>query len=121
MVTKTLLETVFPPIITENFDIEKIRVDAKLEQINVDLVEKKTIPIEFSNRHVISHGYTESRKIQDFPIRGNAVFLYVKRRKWLDVDTGEILTRRYDIAFEGTGLTKEFVAFLKEAYRVDHH
>jgi hypothetical protein len=45
----------------------------------------------------------------------------VKRRKWLDVDTGEILTRRYDIAFEGTGLTKEFVAFLKEAYRVDHH
>ena len=57
MVTKTLLETVFPPIITENFDIEKIRVDAKLEQIHVDLVEKKTIPIEFSNRHVIPRIY----------------------------------------------------------------
>ena len=116
MVTKTLLETVFPPIITENFGIDKIRFDAKAEELHIDLLEKKTIPVEFSNRHVISHGYTESRKIQDFPIRGNAVYLYVRRRKWLDVDTGEILTKRYDIAFDGTGLTKEFVAFLKEAY-----
>lgn len=118
MVTKTLLETVFPSIITENFDIEEIRHDEKAEELHVDLVEKKTIPTEFSNRRVISHGYTESRKIQDFPIRGNAVYLHVKRRKWLDVDSGEILSRQYDIAYEGTGLTKEFVAFLKEAYRV---
>ena len=120
MVTKTLLETVFPSIITENFDIEKIRLDAKAEELHVDLVEKNVIPREFSARHVISHGYTEPRKIQDFPIRGKAVYLHVKRRKWRDMDTGEILTRRYDITHEGTGLTREFVFFLKEANRVQH-
>lgn len=116
MVTKTLLETVFPSIITENFDIGEIRYDEKAEELHVDLVEKKTIPAEFSNRRVISHGYTDSRTIQDFPIRGNAVYLHIRRRKWLDVDSGEILSRQYDIAYEGTGLTKEFVAFLKEAH-----
>ena len=36
----------------------------------------------------------------------------------LDTETKEILTKNYSIAFEGTQLTKEFVAFLKDAHRV---
>ena len=42
----------------------------------------------------------------------------MRRRKWLDTDTNEILTKTYSIAFEGTQLTKEFVSFFKEVYRV---
>ena len=76
------------------------------------------IPTEFSSRRIIFHGFTSVKKIQDYPIRGNAVYLHVRRRKWLDTETNEILTKTYAIAFEGTQLTKEFVAFLKEAHRV---
>ena len=96
MVTKTLLETIFPSVIVDNFDIVSIQHYRKDEEI----------------------GFTSAKKIQDYPIRGNAVYLHVRRRKWLDQDTNEVLAKTYSIAFEGTQLTKEFVSFLKEAYRV---
>lgn len=61
MVTKTLLETIFPGVIVENFDLDRSSI--------------------------------------------------IHRRKWLDTETNEILTKTYSIAFEGTQLTKEFVSF----------
>ena len=112
MVTKTLLETIFPSVIVENFDIVSIQHYPQEEEIHIHLDEKKTVPIEFSSRRVIFHGYTSVKKIQDYPIRGNAVYLHVRRRKWLDTETNEILTKTYAIAFDGTQLTKEFVVFL---------
>ena len=118
MVTKTLLETIFPSVIVDNFDIVSIQHYPKDEEIHIHLAEKKIIPVEFSSRRVIFHGFTSAKKIQVYPIRGYAVYLHVRRRKWLDQDTKEILTKTYSIAFEGTQLTKEFVSFLKEAYRV---
>ena len=118
MINKTLLETIFPNIIVENFDIVSIQHYPKSDEIHIYLDEKKVIPIEFSSRRVIFHGFTRAKKIQDYPIRGNAVYLHVRRRKWLDTDTNEILAKTYSIAFEGTQLTKEFVSFLKEVYRV---
>lgn len=118
MVPKTLLETIFPIVIVDNFDIVSIQHNPQDEEIHIHLDEKKTIPTEFSSRRVIFHGFTSAKKIQDYPIRGNAVYLHVRRRKWLDTETNEILTKRYSISFEGTQLTKEFVSFLKEAYRV---
>ena len=118
MVTKTLLDTIFPSVIVDNFDIVSIQHTPQDEEIHIHLDEKKTIPVEFSSRRVVFNGFTSAKKIQDYPIRGNAVYLHVRRRKWLDTDTNEILTKTYTIAFEGTQLTKEFVSFLKEAYRV---
>ena len=116
MVTKTLLETIFPGVIVENFDIVSIQHYPKEEEIHIHLDEKKIIPVEFSSRRVVFNGFTSAKKIQDYPIRGNAVYLHVRRRKWLDTETNEILTKTYSIAFEGPQLTKEFVSFLKEAH-----
>lgn len=118
MVIKTLIETIFPKLIVDNFDIVTIQHFPKEEEIHIHLDEKRVIPTEFSSRRIIFHDFTSVKKIQDYPIRGNAVYLHVRRRKWLDTETNEILTKTYAIAFEGTQLTKEFVAFLKEAHRV---
>lgn len=117
MVTKTLLETIFPGVIVENFDIVSIQHYPKEEEMHIHLDKKKSIPVEFSSRRVVFNGFTSAKKIQDYPIRGKAVYLHVRRRKWLDTETNEILTRTYSIAFERTQLTKEFVFFL-EAHRV---
>lgn len=84
--------------------------------MHIHLDEKKSIPVEFSSRRVVFNGFTSAKKIQDYPIRGNAVYLHVRRRKWLDTETNEILTKTYSIAFEGTQLTKEFVSFLDEYF-----
>jgi len=51
--------------------------------------------------------------IQDFPLRGKACFLKVKRRRWLNEDTGEIVMRDWDIVAKGTRMTRDFAIFLK--------
>ncbi|WP_442863934.1 ISAon1 family transposase N-terminal region protein, partial [Bacteroides muris (ex Fokt et al. 2023)] len=49
------------------------------------------------------------------PLRGKPVYLHVRRRRWYDKATGETFSYTYDnLTSEGTKLTSEFVAFLKE-------
>ena len=62
MVTKTLLETIFPSVIVDNFDIVSVQHYPKDEEIHIHLDEKKTIPVEFSSRRVIFHGFTSAKK-----------------------------------------------------------
>ena len=58
--------------------------------------------------------FTSERVIQDFPLRGKAVFLHVRRRKWRDSSNGEIFTYSYDdLTAEGSKLSPEFVSFFK--------
>nr|DAE07049.1 MAG TPA: ISL3 zinc-finger of transposase IS204/IS1001/IS1096/IS1165 [Myoviridae sp. ctuJM17] len=64
---------------------------------------------------VSSYGFTSERVVQDFPLRGKAVYLHVRRRKWCDSSTGEIFSYSYDdLTAEGSKLSPELVSFLKE-------
>ena len=56
-------------------------------------------------------------KVQDFPIRGKAVYLRIKRRRWEDTQTGKIYSRDWNLVANGTPITAEFGAFLKELLR----
>ena len=63
--------------------------------------------------HCSGHG--EYRTIQDYPIRGRATYLHVRKRKWLDRSSNEIFSYDWDLSeFDGTRLNSEFVSFLKE-------
>ena len=67
------------------------------------------------NKNIISYGFGDYRTIQDYPIRGCATYLHVRKRKWLDKSTGEIFSYEWDVSeFDGTRLNTEFVSFLKE-------
>lgn len=59
-------------------------------------------------------GFFDQVTIQDFPIRGHNVFLHIKRRRWLNEDTGSVVYRNWDVITKGTRITKDFAAFLKE-------
>ncbi len=122
MITTELLHNIFPSLIVDNFDFKKVETKSKEEEMHIYLEENKVIPEELRDREVISYGLTEETVIQDFPIRGHSVYLHIKRRKWQDKKDGTIHVRHYDINFDGTHLTKEFVSFLKEAdrkYRIE--
>jgi hypothetical protein len=110
-----LLRTFLPEWLFDYFDV--VKLEQKSESLHVHLDEKKVVPDGFQSRQLISHGFTDSVTVQDFPIKGKAVYLHLRRRKWLDVITNEILSRRFDIAYQGTRLTKEFVSFLKATNR----
>ncbi len=107
-----VLQTIFPEEITENFEFVNYkesagRLDYWLDEVGVMSRE------DYKKGTVREYGFSDERVIQDFPIRGKAVYLHLRRRKWRDTEDGSIFTYDYELAEEGTRLTPEFVAFLK--------
>lgn len=109
------MRVIFPEVLADYFEV----VDVQESDTSIDIFMDE---IEFMERAdykkgtVRSYGFTEAKVIQDFPIRGKASYLHVRRRRWMDHSTGEIFTYSYDdLTVEGSKLSPEFVAFLKDA------
>jgi hypothetical protein len=116
METKELIRYFLPEEIINNFEIVDIRetgYDSEVE-LNIYLDEKFVYPPEHATKTLESKGFVNTIKISDFPIRDKKVLLLVRRRKWMDIVTGNIYTRSFDLKHKGTNYTKEFAAFLKE-------
>ncbi len=110
-----LLNLLLPAGLLDYFDIEKINKNK--ESINIYLVEKNTQPEEYSSQKLISKGFFEEESVRDFPLCGFPCFLKLKRRKWLNQDTGKIVYRDWNLVANGTRMTSEFAFFLKGAFR----
>lgn len=78
------------------------------------LCEKKILPEDLLNERVHSNGYFPECTMQDFPIRGRKVFLKIRRRRWEYQDKRGCFSRNWDFVAQGTRISKEFAAFLKE-------
>ena len=109
---KLLVKALLPQDIFEYFEIVKLDIEEKV--IDVYLDELNTLPNEYSSEKLISKGFHESVPIQDFPIRERAVYLHVRRRKWLIESSGKVISKQWDLAAKGSRYTKEFATFLKE-------
>ena len=102
-------------LLVDNFDIVRGDVNSKAERIDIWLDEKKIVPTEIASAHeVIAYGFTPASEIQDFPVRGIAVYLHIRRRRWQIIRTSKIFSQSFDLTYKGTRLTKELVAFFKE-------
>lgn len=108
---------ILPESICEYFELTKLNKDDQLEVMDLYLQEINRIPQEYSHNKLTSKGFFEEVTIQDFPLRGYKVFLHVKRRRWLNEDTGQVVFRNWDVIAKGTRITKDFAAFLKEISR----
>lgn len=71
------------------------------------------VPQEFNSRQLISKSFHKSITVQDFPLKGMFVFFHIKRRRWTDKETAEIVQRDWTLVANGTRMTKELAAFLK--------
>ena len=114
MKPEQLLRAILPDVLIDNFDIDcfeksESSFDIWLDEKKVQLKEDK------GNKSIITYGFGEYHTIQDFPIRGRATYLHVRKRKWLDRGSDEIFSYDWDVSeFYGICLNAEFVAFLKE-------
>ena len=79
----------------------------------IGLQEKNLFPDEFLGQRLISHGFYETITVKDFPLRGKACYLKVKRRRWLNQDTDKVVSRDWELVAKGTRMTEEFASFLK--------
>jgi len=83
------------------------------EVITIYLEENNIQPQEYKNDKLVSKGFFESITVQDFPLRGKSVYLEIRRRRWTNETTGEIVWRDWEVVASGTRMTKEFASFLK--------
>jgi len=104
-----------PEGLLDFFEIEEVYKTGA--GFHIHLVEKNIVPKEYNNQRVLSKGFLPEIKIQDFPMRGKAVFLHVKRRRWQVESTGDIISRDWKLISSGTRITQEFANFLKGLLR----
>ena len=109
-----LLNAILPEVLIEYFEVTDFKKTEKSYDIWMD--EKNILEdADKDNPHIVSYGFTGYSRIQDFPLRGRACYIHVRRRRWLDKSTKETFTYGIDdLGEDGTRLSKEFVAFLKE-------
>ena len=112
-----LAELLLPADISEFFLITDV-IQSK-ESITIYLEENDTHPIEYKDDKLVSKGFFESITVQDFPLRGKSVFLNIRRRRWTNETTGDIVWRDWEVVAKGTRMTNEFAAFLKVISRYE--
>lgn len=112
---KEILKLVLPEIIVENFELTSYKTTDEVKHLY--LQEFNVIPKEFEGQKLESKGFFDEITVQDFPIRGNKVFLHIKRRRWYSHTQQKVVFRNWDLVADGTRMTNEFAAFLKAISR----
>lgn len=110
-----LLKMILPSVLVDHFDL--IKSEKTDEQLHLYFEEKAEQPKEFSSLSLISKGFYNEVTVQDFPLRGQFVFLHIKRRRWTDKNNNTIVKRDWNLVSKGTRYTEDFSAFLKEINR----
>jgi transposase len=106
-----LVQLLLPTELFEYFEITNLVIEDR--SVTVFLDERDVKPAAWSGQKLTSKGFHPESIIQDFPIRNKAVFLHVRRRRWLVESTKEVVSRDWDSVAEGTRYTKSFADFLK--------
>lgn len=106
-----------PSGLLEHFTITDIRELCLLKDKSLyfefDLEENNEILEDIDSIQYESKGFT-SVTVQDFPIRGKAVYLVLKRRRWRHkLDSKKVIRNNFSLVAEGSVLTKELSDFLK--------
>lgn len=108
---ETLVRLILPEGILEYFEL--IDVTQSPIGLNIYLEEKNLPPLGYEKNQLESKGFLPETAIQDFPIRGHKVALCIKRRRWEVKQSGEIITRDWNLVRKGARMTTEFGTFLK--------
>lgn len=108
----------FLPVgLLEHFKINEVKelgdVASRKLFYEIFLEENNDLLGDFDKSQYESKGFTEVT-LQDFPIRGKAVFLKIKRRRWRHKERkNEIVKNDFSFVAEGAGFTRELSDFLK--------
>jgi len=110
-----LLQLILPKELTEYFEVRGYREEGR--KIELMLEEKNVVPEGYKKEDLLSKGFYDPVIIQDFPLRDRPLYLNIKRRRWLEKSTNNVIFRDWNTVAQGTKLTKEFADFLKELFR----
>ena len=112
---KTFIKMILPSYLVDYFDL--VKTENNQEELHLYFEEINSPPKIESQSILVSKGFHKEITIQDFPLRGNTVYLHVKRRRWIDKQSKSIIQRDWKLVAQGTRMTQEFASFLKEINR----
>lgn len=116
-----LLKEFLPEFILEHFDILNLKklgdISTKQMIFELHLDEKNSIQQEVNSDDYESKGFLPSSRVQDFPIRGKAVYLLIRRRRWRHKVTKSEIYNDISFVAKGVKLTEDISDFLKSTDR----
>lgn len=115
-----LLSYILPKEINESFDLVDVTADKMPGNTHEMLhlyLDEKPVPPDNRTDLTLNGFYPESTAL-DFPIREYTTVLHVRRRRWLDPN-GKTVSKDWNLVAEGTRISPEFAAFLKEVVGLD--
>ena len=103
-----LAECLFPEEMVEYFEV--VKVEKTTDTLDVTLEERDN----GVDGQLRSNGFYHESVVRDYPVRGRKMSFHIKRRRWIEIETGKSVSRQWNLVAEGTRFSKEFAAFLKE-------
>ncbi|WAC38959.1 hypothetical protein [Pedobacter sp. SL55] len=111
MEQQELLKLLLPTELIEHFDL--IRIEPMEDGYHLFLDQHNIPPAEFASHKLESKGFLDQAIIRDFPLRGKACFLHLRRRKWHDHDTGRIRLQFMEYGGRGHAFNRRVRCFFK--------
>jgi hypothetical protein len=113
----SLLSSILPEGLLDHFEMVSFEilgdVQTKKDCFYINLDEKNTLPSSHNPKDFESKGFYERTSVQDFPIRGKAVYLGIKRRRWRHKTEKMEIKSDYSFIADGSKLTLDLSDFLK--------
>lgn len=114
----SILPSFLPNGLLDHFEVVDFKelgdLQTKKDCFYIYLDEKNSLPKDYGPDEFESKGFYERTLIQDFPIRGKAVYLGIRRRRWRNkTDKSIEIKSDYSFIAEGSKLTVELSDFLK--------
>ena len=118
----SILSSFLPEGLLSHFDIVDFKelgdLQSKKDCFYIYLDEKNILPKGYDSNKFESKGFYERTIIQDFPIRGKAVYLGIRRRRWRNIKDKSVTVKSdYSFIAEGSKITVELSDFLKDTGR----
>jgi hypothetical protein len=118
----SIFSSFLPDGLLTHFDIVDFKelgdLQTKKECFYIYLDEKNLLPKGYLSTEFESKGFYQRAIVQDFPIRGKAVYLGIRRRRWRNkTDKSIEIKSDYSFIAEGSKLTVELSDFLKDTGR----
>ena len=122
MITNEVLSLFMPEDLLDHFKIIEVLelgdIATKKMVYYIRMDERNKLPLNYNPLEYESKGYYPAKMIQDFPIRGKACYLLIRRRRWrLKDGGGKDVTSDYSFIAKGAKLTVELSDFLKGTSR----
>ena len=114
---RELIASILPDFLLDYFEITDFKklgdIESKSMIFEIHLDEKNAIQKEIPKEEYESKGFLPVSKVQDFPIRGKAVYLLIRRRRWRHKESKKEISNDISFVSKGAKLTEDISDFLK--------